>query len=105
VPFFVSSIGVRRIWAAVVGRWRSAPRRTRTFNPLIKSQRSDSHKAGDQKGLRLLKEDIAPPLPHRPNQADSDPNLVELMEAWPILPPAAREAIMGMVKAFKPRTL
>lgn len=36
-----------------------------------------------------------------PNQAEPDANLAELVEGWPNLPPAAREAVMAVFRAVK----
>ena len=56
------------------------------------------------KGLRLHGEDLAHHLPTGPKKTDApDPNLAELLEAWSDLPPAAREAVMAVFRAVKPR--
>ncbi len=81
--------------------WRSenALRRTRTCNPLIKSQRGDSAKA-DRTGIS----DDAPANPSsRHSSGDGNPlqdaNLRRLIDAWPELPDTIRAGILAMVDA------
>lgn len=55
--------------------------------------------------LRLHGGDLAHHLPTVGENADArrlDPDLVALNEAWPNLPPAAREAVMAVFRAVKP---
>ncbi len=81
----------------------SAPRWTRTINPLIKSQRADSSKGRISIGLRLPPESVAAPLPHDIRQSEpADADLAALVEAWPRLPEAIRAGILAMVRTCKP---
>ncbi len=78
----------------------SAPRRTRTYNPLIKSQQ-----AGYPKGL--LPKDLREPAPgvahYLPTDTrKTDPDLVAVIAAWPDLPEALKAGIVAMVKASSP---
>ena len=75
---------------------------TRTQDQRINLPQDGFPKDQRRNPLRLHDESLAHHLPTGLNQADADPNLADLVQAWPNLPPAAREAIMGMVKAFRP---
>ena len=74
----------------------SAPRRTRTYNPLIKSQQPEDSKMHPVKGLRLVRESIAP-LPT--DTCKTDPDLAAVVAAWSELPEAIKAGILAMVKA------
>lgn len=72
--------------------------RTRTSNPLIKSQRVDSPKSIQSSGLGdSVSEDT--PHTHHPMQETGDitPELARLIKAWPTLPQAVRVGIVAMI--------
>jgi hypothetical protein len=75
----------------------SAPRRTRTYNPLIKSQTSEAHKPQCGKGLRIS----TPPVSHHipTDTCQNDPDLAAVVDAWQTLPEALKAGILAMVKA------
>lgn len=79
---------------------QNAPERTRTFDPLIKSQSvqpenkalsDDCPRAGPQSGAGMGI--------HTPLGGPADPDLSALVAAWPTLPAAVRAGIVAMVKA------
>jgi len=51
--------------------------------------------------LRLHREAVAPLLPHGTDQADADPSLAAVIEAWDHLPEAVKAGILAMVEAVK----
>ena len=73
----------------------SAPRRTRTYNPLIKSQQAGSPNSPLPKDLQP-----APGVAHYlpTDTRKTDPDLVAVMAAWPDLPEAIKAGIVAMVK-------
>jgi hypothetical protein len=77
----------------------SAPRRTRTFNPLIKSQPTDRRNPCQSQGKRQHGDALAPSLP--PGPADLPPDLAALVAAWPTLPEPIRAGMMAMVRAAR----
>ena len=81
----------------------TAPRRTRTFDPLIKSQLPENHKGGCSKDLPNKQARRAAPATARsaeksPGATDSDPALARLIDAWPSLPEPVKAGIVAMVK-------
>ncbi len=70
----------------------NAPRRTRTYNPLIKSQTSARHKSliHHEKGREAS--NVALSLPYAP------PDLAQVVDAWPTLPEVIRAAILALVQ-------
>jgi hypothetical protein len=55
----------------------------------------------DVKGLSGHRRVFIPALA-LPNSPDPDPDLAEVMDAWPALPDAVRAGILAMVKASVP---
>ena len=77
---------------------KSAPRRTRTYNPLIKSQQS--HGAEPQETERVNDASaVALPFPCPTAPRDTSPDLALVVDAWPTLPEAVRAGIVAMVRA------
>jgi len=74
---------------------------TRTQDQRINLPQIDLPKTDNPKGLRLHGEGLAHHLPIGTNQADADPNLTAIIEAWPGLPEAVKAALVAMVKAVK----
>ena len=74
----------------------SAPRRTRTYNPLIKSQREGECKGSEDKGLRGAADPACTDLA-REGPAD----LARVADAWPELPLHIRTSILALVDAAK----
>ena len=74
-----------------------ASRRTRTYNPLIKSQTTDRRNSnqGIGKGRKTIT--LATSLPHF--NSNLPPELAEVVDAWPELPEAIRAGIVAMVRA------
>ncbi len=74
----------------------NAPRRTRTFDPLIKSQTGPLQN-------RALSSDCPHPSPQScaepAPEAPTDPELVAVVAAWSDLPAAVRAGIVAMVRA------
>ena len=62
----------------------SAPRRTRTYNPLIKSQQAGSPKGSLPNDLRQPDPSFAHHLPT--DTCKIDPDLAAIVVAWPHLP-------------------
>ena len=77
----------------------SAPRRTRTFNPLIKSQHHRPRKANPTHNLKPTTPRLAHPLPIDISKTDAE--LARLLQAWPDLPEALRAGILAMVSACR----
>jgi hypothetical protein len=75
----------------------NAPRWTRTINPLIKSQRSESHNQSSHNGLRIATTPVSHHIPT--DSCQIDPDLAAVIEAWDRLPEAVRAGIVAMVKA------
>ena len=75
----------------------NAPRRTRTYNPLIKSQRERSRNLQCSKGLRFSTPAVSHHFPT--DTCKNDPGLAAVIEAWDRLPEAIRAGILAMVKA------
>ena len=75
----------------------NAPRRTRTYNQLIKSQMTDLRKSKSVNGLRI----VPVPVPHSfpTDTCQNDPDFVVVKDAWPNQPEAFRAGILAMVKA------
>jgi hypothetical protein len=75
----------------------SAPRRTRTYNPLIKCQTSGNPNSGCRKDLRIA----TPPVSHHfpTDTCQTDPDLTAVIHAWDRLPEAVRAGIVAMVRA------
>jgi hypothetical protein len=77
----------------------NAPRRTRTFDPLIKSQTGTL----ENKGLTAHHPHHAPhSVANLTPQAPTDPELAAVVAAWSDLSPAIRVAIVAMVEATTP---
>ena len=75
----------------------SAPRRTRTYNPLIKSQRDDSISA-DSDGTCGDGPDAPSNTPSNELQERPlDPVLAVIVERWDSLPEVIRRAVAAMV--------
>ncbi len=72
------------------GVLRSAPRRTRTYNPLIKRGGYSGHKDNDDKGLRPFSRDAV-------FSFAINPELGRVVAAWPSLPEHIRAAILMLV--------
>jgi hypothetical protein len=79
----------------------TAPRRTRTYLPLIKSQTKETRKACSQNDLRIATPDVSHPIPT--DTCKNDPDLATVIEAWDRLPEAIRAGILAMVKASENR--
>jgi hypothetical protein len=75
----------------------NAPRRTRTYNPLIKSQTSGNRKDDSGKDLGISPPSVGPRLATDTRQ--TDPDLATVVNAWDRLPEAVRAGIVAMVKA------
>jgi hypothetical protein len=75
------------------------PTRTRTDNPLIESQPSDSHNLNSIKSLRK----VGMPVGHllATDNCHMDPDLLAILEAWPTLPEAIKAGVVAMVKAAR----
>jgi len=73
---------------------RNAPRRTRTSNPLIKSQET----IPPTSAFGPISGEQAPNAHHGDSQGQ-DHDLECVVRAWPELPPSLREAILAIVKA------
>ena len=78
----------------------SAPRRTRTYNPLIKSQTVGKSKGMPDKGLRNPPPSVGPHL--ATDTCQTYPDLATVVNAWDRLPEAVRAGIVAMVKATCP---
>jgi hypothetical protein len=75
----------------------NAPRRTRTFNPLIKSQTKGFQKQCSHNDLRIATPLLSHPIPT--DTCQNDPDLAAVIEAWDQLPEAIKAGILAMVKA------
>jgi hypothetical protein len=84
-------------WVSAVG---TAPRRTRTYNPLIKSQQSESCNVQLRNDLGTETMPAGHLLATYTCQVDSD--LITIVDAWSTLPEALKAGIVAMVKAAKP---
>jgi hypothetical protein len=77
--------------------FNSAPRRTRTYNPLIKSARD----AGPNSlPINTCGVGVAPDTAPDPNHTKptlADPDLAHVVSAWPDLPPHIRSAVLALV--------
>jgi hypothetical protein len=74
----------------------SAPRRTRTYNPLIKSRNI----SGPNPLAANTSDDGDPGVALRLAQAEEppiDPDLLRVAQAWPALPDAIRRAVLALV--------
>jgi len=82
-------------------REKGAPCRTRTYNPLIKSQtRGGSQTQAPQDSTT----DSAPvTTPRLTKPAENDPDLARLVAAWPELPEVIRRAMVALVESARPR--
>ncbi len=76
---------------------KNAPRRTRTYNPLIKSQTREFQKPCSHNDLRIATPPVSHPIPT--DTCQNDPDLTAVIEAWDRLPEAIRAGIVAMVKA------
>jgi hypothetical protein len=100
--------GVEADWDRLSADESSAPRRTRTYNPLIKSRKDAGHKVKQDKtygeeqnrfvrGFAQAEEqqqtDAAP--------AVSDPDLARILAAWPTLPAHIKAAIVALMQAAR----
>ena len=79
----------------------NAPRRTRTYNPLIKSQMVDSPKSFRSTTLRISPASLAHHLPIDKRQTPC-PDLTSVITSWSDLPEAIRAGIVAMIRATKP---
>jgi hypothetical protein len=78
----------------------NASSRTRTLDPLIKSQRGTLA----NKGLTIDPPHMGPHSAAESTRATpTDPALAAIVSAWPDLPPAIRAGIAAMVNAARPR--
>jgi hypothetical protein len=77
----------------------SAPRWTRTINPLIKSPSAKNSKLIQVNGLRRSLHEVAHLLPTDARQGRPSLDLAAVVEAWPHLPEAIRAGILAMVQA------
>jgi Phage integrase family len=78
----------------------SVPRRTRTYNPLIKSQQTESRNLSESNELRIAVPHAAHHLPtERPG---CPPDLALIVDRWVSLPEALRAGIVAMVRASLP---
>ena len=75
----------------------SAPYRTRTYNPLIKSQMREIRKASSHNDLRIATPTVSHPIPT--DTCQNDPDLAAVIEAWGRLPHALRAGIVATVRA------
>ena len=75
----------------------SASRRTRTYNPLIKSQTIDRRNPnqGNEKERKPIT--LAHPLPYEASNQPID--LAEVVDTWPSLPEALKAGILAMIRA------
>lgn len=80
----------------------NAPRRTRTYNPLIKSQRTDCPKDFDSMPLLDRKEACAPNAHQAALDRVRDPELELIVRHWHVLSAAVQAGIMAMVRASIP---
>jgi hypothetical protein len=78
----------------------SAPRRTRTYNPLIKSQFIDSHNSFGVSDLENGQGDLAVSLPCADSRDELESQLQILHRAWHSLPNHMRSSIMDAVKMY-----
>ena len=78
----------------------SAPRRTRTYNPLIKSEGAAGSKAEQGTGLRPGDKPLAAGL----QKTDClSPELARVIDAWDELPLHIRTSILALADAAKAR--
>jgi hypothetical protein len=75
----------------------SAPRRTQTYNQLIKSQPVDFHNAWSCSTLCIETKPLGHLMATDTCQVDSA--LAAIVDAWPTLPEAFKTGIVAMVKA------
>jgi hypothetical protein len=77
----------------------SAPRKTRTYNPLIKNQRADS---ATRNFVSVSGDTPAVPSNTPSSPGRNDPDLLRLVEAWPALPPPVRAVLLALVESVSP---
>ena len=81
----------------------SAPRRTRTYNPLIKSQGKDfvtsdpAITSGDHPAAHNSSPNSSPQT-----ERVADARLAQVIDAWDALPEAVRAGILAMVASVAP---
>jgi hypothetical protein len=80
---------------------KSAPRRTRTYNKLIKSQPKPISKAIAGNSLRNSTLGRAPNAHQASDAMTTDPDLGLVNRLWRDLPPIVRQGIMAMVEATR----
>jgi hypothetical protein len=73
------------------------PRRTRTYSPLIKGQMNEGRNVSSDNTFRIA----TPPVSqHNPTDTcQNDPDLAALVDAWPTLPEALKDAVMPIVQS------
>ena len=76
---------------------RKCPRRTRTYNPLIKSQTKGFQKQPCHNDLRIATPAVSHPIPT--DTCRNDPDLAAVNDAWPRLAEAIKAGILAMVRA------
>ena len=96
------SIGMKNGFFCWVLAWERhgvvyASRRTRTYNPLIKSQLTSGRNSfrGQVKGEQEVSLSLS--LPY--SSGETAPDLSAVVEAWPFLPEPLKAGIVAMVKA------
>ncbi len=76
----------------------NAPRRTRTYNPLIKSQTDTISNVQSQQQLTLTAADgCSAGCSYRQGEGGMPPDLARLVAAWPSLPEPIRAAIRALI--------
>ena len=76
----------------------SAPHRTRTYNPLIKSGQGDG---SNPLPVNTSGDGDAPHVPQHVPTARTDPDLARVVTAWPDLPPHIRAAVLALIRAAR----
>jgi hypothetical protein len=64
------------------------------MSPLLDSRKSGKHQALTDSSPKTLSPSLSP-------EAQTDPDLAVVLDAWPMLPPALRAGIVAMVRAVK----
>jgi hypothetical protein len=80
----------------------NAPHRTRTYNPLIKSQFKTFPNSHVSNNLEESSEVCAPNAHQAESAPPLDPDLALIESSWPDLPEALRAGILAMVRACQP---
>ena len=78
----------------------NAPRRTRTYNPLIKSQKQDRRNPRSCKGNGDEEHTVSLPLPYGPPALT--PDLAFVVDAWPALTEPVKAAVLILIRAADP---